>query len=358
MPALQLEGLTYSFEKGSPVVQDLSLDLEPGELFCLLGPSGCGKSTLLRLIGGYLSPDLGRVWIHGREVTHEPPERRKVGMVFQNYALFPHLSALENVAFSLRVRGASAAYRRAKAHEMLDWVGLTDEERGRRPTHLSGGQQQRVALARALAFEPDLLMLDEPFANLDRLLRERLREGFQQIQQRVGIATVLVTHDREEALALGDRIGVMQRGELLQVGTPDAVYLRPRDTTVARFLGHRNLFQVQRIAHGCIELGGAIKLPLASRCARAGDCLLISPERLRVHRAPREQGLPVTVIHLRFAGAYHVLTVKLENEAQLEIQVEAGDFCKDERLWIEVPPEAVMALPQGRDDAFAEEPRR
>lgn len=353
--ALRLESLSYSFEKSSPIIDDLSFELGPGELFCLLGPSGCGKSTLLRLIGGYLSPDAGRVWIHGTEVTCEPPERRNAGMVFQNYGLFPHLSALENVAFSLRVRGAAAAYRRAKAHEMLDWVGLTDNERRRRPSHLSGGQQQRVALARALAFEPDLLMLDEPFANLDRLLRERLREGLQEIQRRVGIATILVTHDREEALALGDRLAVMHKGKLLQVGTPEDVYLRPRDTTVARFLGHRNLFKVQRIGANTLEIDGPVELPLPSGGARPGDHLLIWPERLRIHRTPQEGRLSVTLSHLRFAGAHRILSTRTENGALLEIEAKTGDFAKDEHLWIEIPPEGVMALPGGGDDQFAEE---
>ncbi len=351
MSALRLQDVACSFERGVPVVKDVSLQLSAGEFFCLLGPSGCGKSTLLRLIGGYLTPDRGRIWINDRDVTAMPPERRRAGMVFQNYALFPHLSALENVAFSLRVRRVPTARRMAKANEMLDWVGLTAQERRRHPSQLSGGQQQRVALARALAFEPDLLMLDEPFANLDRLLRERLREELRDVQRRVGITTILVTHDREEALSLGDRVAVMDRGQLLQVGSPEAVYRHPRDITVARFLGHKNSFRIERVEENAVEIEGSIKIRVPVAGASPGSYLLVWPERLRLHRAPCESALPARAVHLRFAGTYRVLTVLVAEAARFEVQIgaEAGDFSPGDQLWVEVPPEAVLAIPRGSD---------
>lgn len=333
------------------MVQNISLDLEEGEFFCLLGPSGCGKSTLLRLIGGYLPPDRGRVWIRDQDMTNEPPERRRAGMVFQNYALFPHLSALDNIAFSLRVRDVAPAARLAKAQEMLEWVGLTEQEGRRRPAQLSGGQQQRVALARALAFDPEILMLDEPFANLDRLLRERLRDGLKNIQRRVRTTTILVTHDREEALMLGDRIAVMNRGRLLQIGAPEEVYRKPRNTTVARFLGHRNLFRIQRVEDNRIEIDGSAILPLPAGGAATGDFLLLWPERLRVHRTQNAGALAVTVSQIRFAGGHRVVTTKMPSGSALEVQMgaDAPSLAEDEALWIEVPCEAMMVLP-GDDD--------
>jgi ABC-type Fe3+/spermidine/putrescine transport system ATPase subunit len=326
MPALRLDHLSCRFAGGTLAVDDVSLDLTAGEFFCLLGPSGSGKSTLLRLIGGYLTPDSGNVFLHDRDVTRVPPEKRNVGMVFQNYALFPHLSALDNVAFGLRVRGAGRKEREARAHEMLDWVGLTHEERHRRPAQLSGGQQQRVALARVLAFGPGLLMLDEPFANLDRSLRERLREEMREVQRRAGITAILVTHDRDEALALGDRIAVMHHGRLLQTGTPEQVYRQPLSETVAGFLGHRNVLDATA----------------AARCGLKG-ALLLWPEKLRLHATGH---LPAVVLRVVFAGACRVHTIKLDTGVEIEVHVphDAG-FQQGESLGLEIPADAVTHLP-------------
>jgi ABC-type Fe3+/spermidine/putrescine transport system ATPase subunit len=212
-----------------------------GQFLTLLGPSGCGKTTLLKLIGGYLTPAAGAVFLGGREVTALPPERRNVGMVFQNYALFPHLSARRNVAFGLEVRGVPRAERERRVAAMLALVGLTGAERDRKPAALSGGQQQRVALARALVFAPDLLLLDEPLANLDRHLRDLLRAELRRLQRETGVAAVMVTHDQEEAMAVSDLLGVMAAGTLLQLGPPAELYHRPRTPFVARFLGDANL---------------------------------------------------------------------------------------------------------------------
>ncbi len=339
MAAVRLENLSCSFPGVPHAVSHVSLELQPGELFCLLGPSGCGKSTLLRLIGGYLRPDSGRISIGARDVTLQPPESRNTGMVFQNYALFPHLNALDNVAFGLRVKGNSKKERQARAHEMLDWVGLTPAERARRPAQLSGGQQQRVALARALAFRPSLLMLDEPFANLDRLLRERLREELKQVQRRSQTTTILVTHDREEALALGDRIGVMHRGSLLQVGTAEEVYRSPANPTVAQFLGHRNIFEITTMEDGIIETAG-IRCPQPGPAARAGDSLLLWPNRIRLHRQPCEACFAGTVKQSQFAGTHLVLILELEGGAALEVLRDLDDeeIAPGATAWIELLP--------------------
>jgi putative spermidine/putrescine transport system ATP-binding protein len=229
---------------GRAVVSDIHLSLKPGSFFALLGPSGSGKTTLLRVIGGYLPASHGRIALAGQDVTALPPERRRVGMVFQNYALFPHLTARGNVAFGLEVRGVSRAECRRKVDELFDLVGLAPAERERRPGQLSGGQQQRVALARALAIAPALLLLDEPLSNLDRRLREQLRDELSALQRRTGVTTLLVTHDQEEALALADRVGILAGGRLVQIGTPRELYDRPCCSFVASFLGEANLITI------------------------------------------------------------------------------------------------------------------
>jgi len=326
MAAVRLHHLSCGFASGTLAVDDVSFELAAGEFFCLLGPSGSGKSTMLRLIGGYLEPQTGSVWINDRDVTKVPPERRNTGMVFQNYALFPHLSALDNVAFGLRVKGVSKVEREAKAHEMLDWVGLTHNERHRRPVQLSGGQQQRVALARALAFGPSLLMLDEPFANLDRSLRERLREEMREVQRRAGITTILVTHDRDEALALGDRIAVMDQGRLLQLGTPEEVYRQPTNTTVAIFLGHRNVLTAEA----------------SGKCGMEGTVLLW-PERLRIHKAGQHAGI---VRRMVFTGSHRVLAVSLDNGVELDVHTtHDAEHQVGDRVKVEIPAEAVTRIP-------------
>lgn len=223
------------------VLRGVSLSVPAGSLVTLLGPSGCGKTTLLKLIAGYLTPNGGAVRLRGRDVTAAPPERRNVGFVFQSYALFPHLTARGNVSFPLEVRGISRADTRARADAMLDRVRLAAGERDRYPHELSGGQQQRVALARALVFEPDVLLLDEPLANLDRALRDELRDELRRVQRETGTTTVLVTHDQDEAFAVSDFLGVMMGGEVRQFGPPREVYDRPNSEAVARTLGEANL---------------------------------------------------------------------------------------------------------------------
>ena len=221
-------------------VDGVSLTLAPGETLALLGPSGCGKSTLLRLVAGLERPDAGRVALRGRDVTDLPPERRALGLVFQDYALFPHLSVLDNAAYGPRARGLGRREAGARAHEALALVGLSDLA-ARRPEVLSGGQQQRVALARALATRPDLLLLDEPLSNLDEQLRASLRGELAALFRQLSAAVLLVTHDQREALALADRVALMRAGRLLQVGPAAEVFAHPKSAWAAAFLGHRNL---------------------------------------------------------------------------------------------------------------------
>ena len=237
---LGLRGVTKSFG-ATQVIKPLHLDVAEGEMLALLGPSGCGKTTTLRIIAGFEVPDTGRVTIAGKDVTKLPPNKRALGMVFQNYSLFPHMTVGENVAFGLKMRGVGVAERTRTARTMLQTVRL-DRFEDRTIHQLSGGQQQRVALARALATEPAVLLLDEPLGALDKSLRERMQFELRDIQRRFSITSILVTHDQEEALTMSDRIAVMNAGEVVQIGRPTEVYDRPRTRFVSEFLGTANIF--------------------------------------------------------------------------------------------------------------------
>lgn len=307
--ALRVEGLKKRYG-GLEVLEGVDLSLYEGEILALLGPSGSGKTTLLRLIAGLERPDAGRVLLFGEEVTHLPPERRGLGVVFQDYALFPHLTALENVAFGLKGRD-----RRERALAALERVGLT-LFKDRKPHELSGGQQQRVALARALAPGPKVVLLDEPFSSLDAALRTATREEVHTLLKGLGTATLLVTHDQEEALSFADRIGVLRGGRLEQVGPPEEVYLRPKTPFVAQFLGQTNLLPGEgRGGYAETYLG---PIPLSE--PRIGPLLLsLRPEGLRL--APPERGVVGQVLSRAFKG--HDLTYRVRLKDR-EILVQEG----------------------------------
>jgi sulfate transport system ATP-binding protein len=246
--SITLDQLTKRYQ-GVPVVNDVSLQIGDGEFFVLLGPSGSGKSTLLRAVAGLSGLDHGRIALHGRDVTHVSARRRGVGLVFQNYALFQHMTVAENIEFALRVRRVRATERRHRRQELLRLVALEGMDE-RLPAQLSGGQQQRVAVARALAHKPEVLLLDEPFGALDAKIREGLRRTIREVQRELGITTILVTHDQEEAFAMADRIGVMNFGRLLEIGRPQDLYTRPATRFVATFLGAANLILARQGADG------------------------------------------------------------------------------------------------------------
>ncbi|HYJ45682.1 MAG TPA: ABC transporter ATP-binding protein, partial [Pyrinomonadaceae bacterium] len=245
MPFLSLQNLSKRYGEAA-AVRELSLDIERKEFFGLLGPSGCGKTTTLRMIAGLEAPDSGRIEFDGRDITTLSPERRGFGMVFQNYALFPHLNVFENVAFGLRARKREKAEIGERVRDALALVQLPGYDR-RPVTELSGGQQQRVAIARAIAIEPALLLFDEPLSNLDIALREETRGELRELVTKLGLTAVYVTHDQEEAFALCDRISVMSEGRILQTGGPRELYERPALTRVARFLGRNNLIVARRL---------------------------------------------------------------------------------------------------------------
>ncbi|HTB38096.1 MAG TPA: ABC transporter ATP-binding protein [Reyranella sp.] len=268
-------------------VRDVTLAVEQGELLTLLGPSGCGKSTTLRMIAGFEEPDEGTIFIEGQDVTHVLPNRRGIGFMFQNYALFPHLTVFENVAYGLRVQGRDAASLTRSVEEVLELVGLANYGR-QQPHQLSGGEQQRVALARAVVFQPKVLLFDEPLSNLDAKLRVEMREQIRSLQKRIGITTVYVTHDQEEAMAISDRIAVMERGEVVQDGTAQDLYYRPATEFVARFIGRTNLLVGKVVTAEEVDVEG-LHIPL--RTTRAiGDTvrLVVRPEMIDI--APAAAG--------------------------------------------------------------------
>ncbi len=279
--SIVLEHLSKGYA-GQSVVSNLSLEIGDGELFVLLGPSGSGKSTVLRMIAGLSDMDSGRVLLNGRDVTDLPPQKRGVGFVFQNYALFRTMTVAENVEFALKVRKVAAAERARRRDELLELVGLAGLG-GRLPRQLSGGQQQRVALARALAHKPDILLLDEPFGALDARIRTELRRTIRAIQRELQVATIFVTHDQEEAFELADRLGVLHLGRLLEVGPPQELYLRPQTEFVATFLGTANLVVGESTAQG-VRLG-SVEIPLATVARES------SPRRVQVLFRPEDVAL-------------------------------------------------------------------
>jgi sulfate transport system ATP-binding protein len=318
--SITLDQITKRYQ-GAPVVNDVSVDIGDGEFFVLLGPSGSGKSTLLRAIAGLTGVDHGRISLHGRDVTHISARERGVGLVFQNYALFRHMTVADNIEFALRVRRMRAAQRRERRRELLRLVALEGMD-DRLPSQLSGGQQQRVAVARALAHKPEVLLLDEPFGALDAKIREELRRTIREVQRELGITTILVTHDQEEAFALADRIGIMNLGRLLELGRPEDLYARPATRFVATFLGAANLVLAQHTARG-ICIGADPVLALGSTTAPASRdhevVAVLRPEDIEI--APNCDDLRSsflglgTVEQLLFVGANERLRVRLNNAA-------------------------------------------
>ncbi|WP_265442670.1 ABC transporter ATP-binding protein [Flexivirga meconopsidis] len=302
---LQLHNITKELG-GNRVVSDLSLDVAAGELVCLLGASGCGKTTTLRMIGGFLTPDSGRIVIDDEDHTATPPEHRPTAMVFQNYALWPHMTVAQNVGYGLRLRGMTKREVATRVAHLLETVGLSHRADSK-PVAISGGEQQRTALARALVLEPSVLLLDEPLSNLDAKLRVRVREQIRALQQRTGTTMVFVTHDQEEALALADRIAVMNAGRIEQFDTADAVYRHPATEFVARFVGTMNLLDCT-LTPGSAKLDDGTLLPvtgpvepMSSSGATGRVRLAIRPEDVRLDDP---DGTPATVIRQVPLGHY------------------------------------------------------
>jgi iron(III) transport system ATP-binding protein len=301
--SVRFENVTKKF--GEVVaLKPLSLDITPGTLVTLLGPSGCGKTTTLRLIAGLESASEGRILIGGEDVTHLSATYRKVSMVFQSYALFPHMTVMENVGYGLSVKGMAKAEVRDRAEVGLELVGLKGFG-ARLPSELSGGQQQRVAVARAIVLEPEVLLLDEPLSNLDAKLRRHVREEIRQIQQRLGLTAVYVTHDQEEAMAVSDRIIVMKNAEIAQEGTPFDLYDRPASAFIADFIGDANLIDVEITQAGepteVALLDRKLMLPLFSKAIGPAK-MVVRPHHLRLDHTPAPDRLPAEITYAAWLG--------------------------------------------------------
>ncbi|MBU8539389.1 ABC transporter ATP-binding protein [Falsiroseomonas tokyonensis] len=321
MTQVDIAGLTKRYG-GTLALDGVALQARDGELVSLLGPSGCGKTTTLRCIAGFLTPDGGEIRVDGQDIVALPPQKRDFGVVFQNYALFPHLTVFQNVAYGLQVRRIAPAEQQKRVAEALALVRLTGLE-SRLPRALSGGQQQRVALARALVIRPRLLLLDEPLANLDARLRDEVRWLIREVQQQAGITAFYVTHDQAEAMALSDRVAVMKGGRVVQFATPREIYQRPAEAYVARFTGEANMLPArpaQRLAEGLwrVAIGETVlEVPGATTLAEGASALLmLRPEALSL--APT--GVPARVLAAAFLGASQQCDVALADGTRLRLQ--------------------------------------
>jgi ABC-type Fe3+/spermidine/putrescine transport system ATPase subunit len=335
--ALTLDNVSRRYPGNpEPSVEGVSLTIAPGELVALVGASGSGKTTTLRIAAGYETPDGGRVLLtdesgEQRDITLEPPQRRGFGMVFQHYALFPHMTVEENVAFGLEARGVRKAERLAKAREALAGVGL-DGKAGRQVQALSGGEQQRVALARALVISPRVLLLDEPLSNLDPTLRQTMRDDLRAMLRRSGVTALFVTHDQEDAFAVADRIAMLSKGRLLQVGSPEALYHSPATRVVAEFVGRAALLPAERVGDAVrVTVGGvALSAPAREDAPRVDTnsatpegsrdlVAVLRPESLAIVDDDARQAWQGSVVGRRFAGGHTVYQVRLENGAVAEV---------------------------------------
>jgi iron(III) transport system ATP-binding protein len=343
MAAIQIEQLVKRFGSQT-VLQELSLQIPDAAFFTLLGPSGCGKTTLLRCIAGFYRPEGGRMRFDSDDVTDVPAHRRDIGMVFQDYALFPDKTAFDNVAYGLRARGVARVELKRRADAALDSVGLL-EFSGRYPAQLSGGQRQRVALARALVIRPRVLLMDEPLSNLDAKMRTQMRDVILDLVREAGITTVFVTHDQEEALAMSDRIALMDRGAIAQVGSPEELYATPANAYVADFIGAANVIPIEATAEGA---GAVLQLRLGGQrieARRGGELqdgrglLVARPEELSLHGAAEASPNTVgaRVLRRQFLGGKTLYRVGLADGTELRVEQARGAFHAGDEVRVLIP---------------------
>jgi multiple sugar transport system ATP-binding protein len=356
MASIEMRGLTKAYPGGVTAVDDLDLTIAEGEFFALLGPSGCGKTTLLRTIAGLERATSGTLLLGGRDVTTAPPGKRDVAMVFQDYALFPHMNVTDNIAYPLRIQKVALGERRRKAHETAEGLGLA-ELMDRRPGQLSGGQQQRVALARAIAYRPQVFLFDEPLSNLDARLRLEARTFLKRLQGELGVTTVFVTHDQAEALAMADRMAVMESGRIRQVGTPSEIFHRPANVFVANFIGSTpmNLLpaRVATTSEGMYLALGEVRLPVPAMAAGLlqddQEVLLGSrPEYTDLAVEERPHSLPGTVSVVENLGAAALVSVQIGDLMVQAVVPEGEEPPVGEPAWL-TPQNARALVYRGSD---------
>jgi putative spermidine/putrescine transport system ATP-binding protein len=335
-----LQDLTRAFG-ATRALDGLSIEIAPGELVALLGPSGCGKTTALRIVAGFETADTGSVLVDGKDISSVPAARRDMGMVFQSYSLFPNMSALDNVAFGLRMRKIGPAGRRKRARDLLDMVGLVPQA-SQYPHQLSGGQQQRVALARALAIEPRVLLLDEPLSALDAKVRLQLREQIRTLQQRLGTTTMFVTHDQEEALSMADRVGVMSNGRLEQIAAPDELYTDPATAFVAEFVGVMNRIPGELQAGDQVTALGSTLPVRGQRPVQTAVDVLVRPEGLRLEVVENGNGIVTT---RTFLGSVTRVGVQLSGDVAVQVDrpsAEAAALAPGASVAVSLPAQPVL----------------
>ncbi len=349
MARLELSGVGKTYGDFH-AVRDFSLEIAEGELLVLLGPSGCGKTTTLRMIAGFIEPTSGVISLGGRDVTRLPPWRRNAGLVFQNYALFPHLSVAENVAFGLEMRKIDKASVRSRVEAALRLVRL-EGLAGRLPRQLSGGQQQRVALARALVIEPDILLLDEPLSNLDAKLRQEVRVEIRELQRKLGLTTVMVTHDQEEALTMADRLVVMANGKVQQIGDQRELYERPANAFVADFVGRTNFINGRVQSPGVFRSASGLELRCPAEAPAGGRLLTLRPERLELAAqavAGAENCLMGSVEFVSYLGGVLEYYVRLSPQDRLLVlatnRIGGPGFAIGDRVHLHWPAAAGLVL--------------
>lgn len=346
---VEFKGVGKVYPNGFKAIAPFSLSIFEGEFLTLLGPSGCGKTTTLRMLGGFETPSEGRLELGGQDVTNEPPNRRQTNMVFQDYALFPHMSVSENVAFGPTVMGRIPAQIAADVEDMLKIVGLSDK-RNHMPAQLSGGQRQRVALARALIQRPRLLLLDEPLGALDANMREQMQIELKSIQSRLGITFVMVTHDQHEALTMSDRVVIMNHGEVQQVGTPEELYERPANTFVAGFLGTTNLIDATVKAHAgqSVVVFGGIELVLETPRAAGAVQIGIRPERIEpAGEKNTNNTFAARITQRTYHGNAGRLAVALADGTSLLVDLPIQSFAEarqEDEIRLHISPEAIRVF--------------
>ena len=331
-------------------VNNVSLSIKPGELVTLLGPSGCGKTTLLRMVAGFLVPTAGEIYIGDKEVSQIPPNKRNVGMMFQSYALFPHMTVYENVAYGLKLKHMEKAEINEKVKSILSLMQI-EQYASRFPNEISGGQQQRVALARAVVTEPSVLLFDEPLSNLDAKLREYMREELRKIQQRVGITSIYVTHDQSEAMAISDKVVIMRSGVVQQVGTAMDIYAHPKDKFVAGFIGKSNYVKpdcVKSVSGGTADvvvLGKEMKISAAKECSGAEECTcMIRPEDIKI---TKDGSITAKVISKAYFGQYvqYFLEICGQTVEQMDFSQSNARLSEGNEIRVDLVEDSLRLLP-------------